>query len=76
MIQQIKTPIEYNGEKMLIPDYIKKRLGQYYHINDNQIINAMDYGVPQNRQRAIFFFHVKMQMLNGNFHLKKIKLLP
>ena len=26
VVQQIKTPIEYNGEKMLIPDYIKKKI--------------------------------------------------
>ncbi len=75
VVQQIKTPIQYNGEKMLIPDYIKKRLGQYYHINDNQIINAMDYGVPQNRQRAIFLFSRKDTNVKWKFPPKKDKIV-
>ena len=59
VVQQLKTPIEYNGKKMLIADYIRERIGEFYNINSNQIINAMDYGVPQNRQRAIFLFSRK-----------------
>ena len=57
--QQLKTPIQYNGKEMLIPSYIQERIGKYYNINSNQIINTMDYGVPQNRQRAIFLFSRK-----------------
>lgn len=59
VVQQLKTPIEYNGKIMLIPDYIKERIGKFYTINSNQIINSMDYSVPQNRQRAIFLFSRK-----------------
>ncbi len=54
VVQQLKTPIEYNGKKILIPEYIEQRLGKLYNTNKNQIINAMDYGVAQNRKRAIF----------------------
>lgn len=52
--QQLTTPITYNGVDMMIPDYIRERLGAYYEINDQQLVNAMDYGVPQMRSRAIF----------------------
>ena len=52
--QQLVTPIEYNGEELLIPDYINLRLAEKYNINKDQIINSMDYGVPQQRKRAIF----------------------
>lgn len=54
VVQQLKTPIEYENEKITIPEYIEKRLGKYYRINEDKIINSMDYGVPQNRKRAIF----------------------
>ncbi len=51
--EQLKTYIEYNGEKILIPDYLKEELGNKYVFNDEYIINASDYGVPQLRERAI-----------------------
>lgn len=52
--QQLTTPIQYNGIEMKIPDYIEERIGHLYQINDDKILNAMDYGVPQMRRRAIF----------------------
>lgn len=52
--QQLTTPIHYEGREILIPEYVRLRLGAYYEINDTQLINAMDYGVPQMRTRAIF----------------------
>lgn len=59
VVQQLKTWVEYNGKKITIPEYIEKRLGELYNINKDKIVNAMDYGVPQNRQRAIFLFSRK-----------------
>lgn len=52
--QQLTTPIQYEGKEILIPEYIEKRIGAFYNINSEKIINAMDYGVPQMRRRAIF----------------------
>ncbi len=71
VVQQLKTPIEYNGEKMTIPDYIEKRLGKDYLINDEKIINAMDYGVPQNRKRAIILLTRKDQKIVWKFPKKE-----
>lgn len=51
---QLKTTIVYEGKKILIPDYIKQELGNEYSFNSNYIMNTMDYGVPQQRKRAIF----------------------
>ena len=54
VVQQLETPIQFNDKEVLIPEYIKIRLGQDYLINDKDlIINSMDYGVPQQRKRAI-----------------------
>ena len=44
--------IIYNGTKDTVLNIIKKEFGDEYKINA-QVINAQDYGVPQNRKRAI-----------------------
>ena len=75
VVQQLKTPIEYDDKTILIPEYIKKRLGQEYNINSEQIINAMDYGVPQNRQRAIFLFSRKDTKIKWEFPEKHKKIV-
>lgn len=54
VIQQLVTPIIYRGREIKIPEYIYKRLGAKYRINENPITNAMYYGVPQRRERAVF----------------------
>lgn len=51
---QMVTPIEFEGKEMLIPEYIEKRLGDKYSFNTEKITNAMFYGVPQMRRRAIY----------------------
>ena len=51
--QQLKTFVTFNGQSLLIPDYLKKCLKTYYNFSDNEVINAADYGVPQNRVRSI-----------------------
>lgn len=53
VVQMLETPIQYEGAEMLIPAYLQARLGNDYYFNSEQIINAMDYGVPQQRKRAI-----------------------
>ena len=52
--EQLQTHITYNGERILIPKYLKERLDKDYEFNDNHIINAANYSVPQQRERAIF----------------------
>lgn len=51
---QLKTYIQHKDNKILIPQYIKERLSSKYNFNENTLINAKDYGVPQSRQRSIF----------------------
>lgn len=48
----LNTPIEINGNKILILDYLKKELESQYKIN-TYIIDTKDYSVPQTRERAI-----------------------
>ncbi len=54
------TEISVNGKKILIPDLIKKMLGEYY-IVQSYIIDTKDYSVPQTRERAIMLLTRKDQ---------------
>ena len=52
--KQLTTKIKYNGDVILIPEYIKKELGEEYRFNKETLVMAKDYGVPQLRERNIF----------------------
>lgn len=54
----LKTEINYQGENILIPDLILKKLSSKYHIV-SQVIDTKDYNVPQSRQRAIILLTKK-----------------
>ena len=59
--QQLNTKIMYNGQIMLIPEYIERELGSEYNINDEHVVDTKYYGVPQQRKRAIFLLTRKDQ---------------
>lgn len=59
VMQQLKTEIEYKGEYVLIPDYLRKELSEDYFFNENPVIDSKYYGVPQQRKRAIFLLSRK-----------------
>lgn len=52
--RQLKTKIVINGEIVYIPEYIKLELGDMYKFNNDTLIKAKDYGVPQLRERNIY----------------------
>lgn len=51
--EQLNTYINFDGKEIRIPDYLKLTFGNDYILNDEYVINASNYGVPQNRERAI-----------------------
>ncbi len=57
--EQLNTYITYNNSEVLIPDFLKQELEEEYIFNDECIINAADYGVPQLRERAIILLSRK-----------------
>ncbi|MEG2028291.1 MAG: DNA cytosine methyltransferase [Bacilli bacterium] len=71
--EQLNTLITYKNEKMLIPEYIKKELSEKYEFNDNFLINAADYGVPQTRERAIILITRKDLNYKWKFPKKSLK---
>lgn len=69
--EQLKTKIIYKNEEILIPEYIKNKLGENYIFNNNFVINAADYGVPQTRERAIILMVRKDIGIQWNFPNKE-----
>ena len=51
--QLLKLKITYNKTSDTVEKILQKEFGKEYYINKNKIVNAQDYGVPQNRKRAI-----------------------
>ncbi|MCI5923655.1 MAG: DNA cytosine methyltransferase [Oscillospiraceae bacterium] len=64
---QQHTQILYKDEYVFIPEYIEKELGEYYVFNAKRIVNAMDYGVPQSRQRYIYLLVLKSEKVQWEF---------
>lgn len=52
--KQLTTKITVDGQKIRIPDYIKRELQDEYTFNDSTLAKARDFGVPQLRERNIF----------------------
>lgn len=72
---QMHTKIEYRNEKVLIPDFIEAELGNEYNFNTNRVINCMDYGVAQSRQRYIYLLSKRSLNIEWEFPQKKQKIL-
>lgn len=68
---QQHTQIYCDGRFFFIPEYVEKELGEYYVFNENRIVNAMDYGVPQSRQRYIYLLVKKDEGIKWEFPQKE-----
>lgn len=72
---QQHTKISLHGKSAFIPEYVESELGDLYSFNKNRIVNAMDYGVPQSRQRYIYLLVRKDEKVNWEFPEKESKLI-
>ena len=73
--EQLNTYIIYNDKKTLIPDYLKCELDSEYIFNDEYVINAADYGVPQTRERSIILLVRKDLKKKWKFPKKESKII-
>lgn len=71
----LKTKIYLDNGEILIPDYINQQLSELYDFNDKKLVNAMDYGVPQNRQRSVFLLSRKDLNFKWEFPKKNNKII-
>jgi DNA (cytosine-5)-methyltransferase 1 len=72
---QMHTKIKYHNKKVLIPNYIESELVSVYRFNTNRIVNCMDYGIPQSRQRCIYLLSKKKLGLDWEFPKKDEKII-
>lgn len=73
--QQQKTKINYKGNILFIPDYIKQELEGEYFFNSETVVRCMDYSVPQMRKRNIFLLTRKDQKIRWEFPPKDDKMI-
>ena len=59
--RQLKTFINYKNNRVKVPDYIYSELSKMYYFNNDLLIKASDYGIPQMRQRNIMLLSRKDQ---------------
>lgn len=62
-------------EKVLIPDYVESELGKEYSFNRNRVVNSMDYGVSQSRQRYIMLLTKKSLNIEWEFPEKTAEII-
>jgi len=58
VFMQLQTAINYNGERILIPEIIESIFGNDYFI-EQKVIDTKFYGVPQQRKRALILLSKK-----------------
>lgn len=68
---QQHTQILYEDKYVFIPEYVESELGDYYSFNKTRIVNTMDYGVPQSRQRYIYLLAAKSENVSWEFPEKE-----
>ncbi len=51
--QQLRTWVNFENERLLIPNYLHKELSKEYNFAKQSLVSARDYGVPQMRKRNI-----------------------
>ena len=61
------TKIEIGGKWELIDDYLKSQLDSEYEFNENKIVNSMNYGVAQSRERCVYLLSRKDQKIKWEF---------
>lgn len=69
--KQLTTKIRSGEDVVLIPEYIKRELGNIYNFNKESLVMAKDYGVPQLRERNIFLLVRKDQNIEWEFPEKQ-----
>lgn len=68
---QQHTQILYKDEYIFIPQYVENELGDTYNFNTSRIVNTMDYGIPQSRQRYIYLLVRKDENVMWEFPEKE-----
>ena len=71
----LQTKIEINKKWILIDEYLKKELADDYNFNVHKIVNTMNYGVPQSRERCVYLLAHKSTGLQWEFPAPEEKII-
>ena len=63
----LTTKIKIGDDWVLIVDYLKQLFSSKYNFNSRMIVNAMNYGVAQSRERCIILMARKDQDIEWEF---------
>lgn len=72
---QQHTKIKYKMKEVYIPSYVESELGKDYEFNNERVVNAADFGVPQSRSRYIYLLARKDQNIHWEFPEKVKKVV-
>lgn len=72
---QQHTKIKYKRKEVYIPSYVESELGKDYEFNNERVVNAADFGVPQSRSRYIYLLARKDQNIHWEFPEKAKKVI-
>ena len=61
------TKIKVDDKWVFITDFLNEQLGKDYDFNENKVVNAMYYHVPQSRERCIFLLSRKDMNVHWEF---------
>lgn len=65
--RQKLTKVNTGSQYIPIPEYVESELKDNYVFNEKRVINAMDYGVPQSRQRYFYLLVRKDEDFHWEF---------
>lgn len=63
----IWAKIDYDGELIAIGDLIERELGVDYAFNEQKVVNTMNYGIAQSRERCVFLLSRKDTNIKWEF---------
>ena len=65
--EMLHTRILVSGEWVFIDDYLHDKLSERYYFNSRKVVNAMNYGVAQSRERCIYLLSRKDTEIKWEF---------
>lgn len=65
--RQKQTKLNTGSTYIPIPEFVESELKSKYEFNEQRVINAMDYGVPQSRQRYFYLLVRKDEGIHWEF---------
>ena len=71
----ISAHINYEGDIVNVNDLLVRELGEEYNFNNRKIVNTMNYGIAQSRERCVFLLSRKDSNVKWEFPEPSDKIL-